>query len=351
MRGFAADPDARVLEGACEHLVTPAPLGPIVDIAEQTNGPLAADIDAGASHAVSRWHAARRAARAPPPPLLVLEDLHWADEATLDCSLRLLRASIALPGAGDRRPSATTRLDRLHPLRTVLGDLATAPDRSSRLPRAAVAAGRGGARRPRVAPPPGSATDGNPFFVTEVLAAGDAGPGTVRDAVLAAAHASQRSRVPARGVALVPARAELWLLDALPSRAPDQLEECLASGMLVADRRRGAFRDELAASAVEDPSLRVVGASCTVALAHALVERRARRQPPRVAHHAAAVGDTAAILDTAVPRPCLARSRAHREAAAQYARVLEVERLAPQERADLLSAQSNEAQASGWSAW
>jgi predicted ATPase len=47
VRTFSATTEGRVLEGACEHLVTPAPLGPIVDIAEQIKGPLAADLDAG----------------------------------------------------------------------------------------------------------------------------------------------------------------------------------------------------------------------------------------------------------------------------------------------------------------
>jgi hypothetical protein len=56
------------------------------------------------------------------PSVLVLEDLHWADEATLDV-FRLLGQEIeTIPGL----VLATYRddqLDRVHPLRVVLGEL------------------------------------------------------------------------------------------------------------------------------------------------------------------------------------------------------------------------------------
>src|SRR5688500_9036132 len=74
---------ARVLIGACDALSTPRPLGPIEDIAS----------DAGAELARLLRESARRDEifravldelnRSAVPTLLVLEDVHWADESTL----------------------------------------------------------------------------------------------------------------------------------------------------------------------------------------------------------------------------------------------------------------------------
>src|SRR5581483_2234978 len=77
-------------------------------------------------------------------------------------------------------------------------------------------------------------TAGNPFFVTEALAAEtEAVPATVRDAVLArAARLTPAARTVLDAVAVVPQRAEVWLLEALVEGALDALDECLSSGML-----------------------------------------------------------------------------------------------------------------------
>src|SRR5262249_25509800 len=123
------------------------------------------------------------------PAIVVLEDLHWADEATLDL-FRLLGRRIETFDALVVATYRDDELDRRHPLRIVVGELATtAGIRRIELPaltHAAVA---------ELAAPIGvdadelyEKTGGNPFFVTEVLATGmhDVPP-TVRDAVLARA--------------------------------------------------------------------------------------------------------------------------------------------------------------------
>ena len=104
-------------------------------------------------------------------------------------------------------------------------------------------------------------TGGNPFFVTEVLAAADAEiPNTVRDAVLArAARLSPEARDLLEAVAVVPPRGEPWLLEALAPEALDRVEECLASGMLSSDPEGVVFHHELARLAIEESSRRTGG--------------------------------------------------------------------------------------------
>src|SRR5437660_2585 len=96
-------------------------------------------------------------------------------------------------------------------------------------------------------------TFGNPFFVTEVLAAGEEQiPNTVSDAVLArAARLSPEAHTLLEAVAVMPPEAELWLLGTLAGQAIDHLEECVSSGMLRSESQAVAFRHELARLAVE----------------------------------------------------------------------------------------------------
>jgi predicted ATPase len=65
-----------------------------------------------------------RELRSAPPIVLVLEDLHWADEATLDVSTLLVRRARTVPAllVATYRDDA---LENAHPLRRVLGELAT----------------------------------------------------------------------------------------------------------------------------------------------------------------------------------------------------------------------------------
>src|ERR1700730_18062865 len=79
---------SRSLAGACDALLTPRPLGPFLDVAEATGGELqrlAADGVRPHEFAAGLIRELRKTG----PSLLLLEDLHWADAATLDV-LRLL---------------------------------------------------------------------------------------------------------------------------------------------------------------------------------------------------------------------------------------------------------------------
>ena len=318
----------RVLAGACDALFTPRPLGPFLDVAEITGGELQRQASNGLRpHEFAA--ALIRELRANGPSVLVLEDLHWGDAATFD-ALRLLGRRV------DKVPALVVvtyrddELDRSHPLRVVLGELGTtegiARIRIMPLSAAAVA---------ELAAPYGldgvelhRKTNGNAFFVTEVLASGGAAiPRTVQDAVLArVSRLSPAAQSLVEAVAIVPATAELWLLEALCPAGMRTLEECLASGVLSAQPVGIAFRHQLARLAVEDsldPGRRVeLNRKALAALAH----------PPagtpdvtRLAHHSEAAADATATLDYASAAGRLAASRgAHREAAAQYVRALRV---------------------------
>ena len=187
------------------------------------------------------------------PTIVVFEDVHWADEATLDVLGLLGRRIESFPAL----LVATYRdeLDRAHPLRVVLGELPGGRVRRLQLlPLSSSAVATLAEREGADAEQLYRQTGGNPFFVTEVLATGgEEMPQSVRDAVLArASRLSSAARTLLEAVAIAPPQCELWLLEALAGGALERLEECLASGMLEALPRGLVFRHELARLALEE---------------------------------------------------------------------------------------------------
>ena len=288
----------RVLLGACDDLVTPRTLGPLRD-AVRGGGPVAAALATGDRDAVLSALLVELAAR---PTVLVLEDVHWADDATLDVLRYLGRRVAELPVV----LVVTYRDEEVGPaLQRVLGALGgSAVHRlaPARLSRAAVARLVGGTAA--TSAPLYRLTAGNPFFVSEMAAAAApvtgpvteraSVPATVVDAVLGRvqrlapderAALEQLSVVPS-GVALPLARAVLDDLTVLAG--PER------SGLLEMRGGTLAFRHELARRAVE--------AALPVAVrmehnARVLAALLAGPDPDlaRVVHHAGAAGDEAVV--------------------------------------------------------
>ncbi len=317
---------AGALWGACDPLFTPRPLGPLLDIAERADGRLEEAIRSRAgAHELAA--ALLGLADEQPPAIVVLEDVHWADEATLDL-LRLLARRVERSAALVLATYREDELERTHPLRIVLGELATrdAVTRLSIPPLSPAAVAELAAAASVDAEELYRQTGGNPFFVTEVLAAGGDGASstTIRDAVLArAARLGDEGRALLDAVAITPPRAELWLLDEVAGDCVDALEECLASGMLTAAPGAVMFRHELARLAIEaslDPRQR---RDLHRAVLAALAAAPGEPDVVRLAHHAEAADDGAAVLRYAPDAAARAAAvGAHREAAAQYGRAL-----------------------------
>jgi DNA-binding CsgD family transcriptional regulator len=343
---------ARSLWGASEPLFTPRALGPLLDVAEHTGGELAEVVAAG-DKPYNVVGALIRELRTEAPTILVLEDVHWADEATLDV-LTLLGRRIAAVPALVLATYRDNELDRAHPLRAVLGEIATreAVSRLQLLPLSADAVSMLAKPRGLDADELYRRTAGNPFFVTEVLdAPGGEIPPTVRDAVLArVARLSPPARTLLEAAAVTPPPVELWLLEALAGPAAGELEECLAAGMLTAGTRDVAFRHELARIAVEESMPPHVRASLhTKALAALRARSESGADVARLAHHADAADDGAAVLRFAPAAAVRASSvGAHREAAAQYERALKFAGEVPvPTRAELQAARARECAAIG----
>ncbi len=338
----------RILKGNCDALFTPSPLGPLYDIARQTNGRLLAQLEDETPRAALFSGMLDQLRGAAQPILLVIEDIHWADEATLDL-IKFLGRRIAETKVLLVLTYRDDEVGARHLLRQLLGELATSRAAIRiELPRLTVDAVRVLiADRPFDPNALHGQTSGNPFFITEVLSNTGRGiPKTVRDAVLArVARLGPGGRNTLEAAAVIGSRMEHALLERLLGGEGEGLADCMKLGLLEASGKNIAFRHELVRDAVLadlDPGrYRDLSRLALDGLRAAGIGRTDLAQ---LAHFAEGAGDGAAVLEFG---PAAARTAAsvgaHRAAVAQYRRVLGFARgRAPDEQARLFEAYAEE---------
>jgi DNA-binding CsgD family transcriptional regulator/tetratricopeptide (TPR) repeat protein len=311
----------RVLWGNCDSHFTPRPFGPLYDMSSQIQGDLPALLASAAPH--SAIFPAVLAVLQKSRAVIIFEDVHLADEATLDLlrylGRRLTQTSVLF--------ILTYRDDELgprHPLRIVLGDIAPpSVTRRLLLPPLTEKAVRTMVGERGLDPHElHHQTGGNPFFVTEVLASPASGiPHSIRDAVLARAGAlSPSGYAVLEAAAVIGLRVEAALLAKVMGEEGQAADECIAAGILLAQEDALVFRHELGRQSILNEISPLRSRALNRRVLEALKSSPATRNDlARLAHHAEAAGDPQAVLEFA---PAAARqasaASAHREAAALY---------------------------------
>ena len=322
---FAQDlDDGRWLWAGCDGLFTPAALGPLLDIASYLDGELLRLCRAEAKRDQLYSALLRQLGDLQTLAVIAIEDVHWADEATLDLlsylGRRIQHLRVLL--------LVTYREEDLvanDPLRLTLGGLASQRAiRRLSLPTLSTAGVAALAQGTNIdATELHQLTAGNPFFVTEVLQAGsDALPVSVRDAVLAR---TRTLRTPARDAlevaALIGSRMQS---DLLVSLVDDLLvvDELISHGLLIKDGDDLRFRHEIARVAIEEAVPPYRKAAIHTKILDALLSSDSD-DDARLAFHAEGAGNAEVVLAHAPRAGCRAAELgARREAAAQYERAL-----------------------------
>jgi DNA-binding NarL/FixJ family response regulator len=331
---------ARVAWSACDGAFTPSALGPLQDVADQWGGAVRVACADGVPRETRFASLLSMLREHDGLSVLVVEDLHFADEATLDLLGHVAKRLRAVPAL----VLATYRDDGLaenRSLREALGEMST--QRSTRriaLPALTTSAvGELSVGSGREVAALYALTGGNPFFVSEVLCADDGTlPVSARDAVLArAARLSEPGREVLDAAALLGERVEPDLLAAVTGADACALDEPVGAGMLVADGSVLRFRHEIARRAVEQE----VGPHAAAEMHRRILaelEAAGATDDARLAHHAEGALDAEATVRYA--RRAAERSAdlsSRREAAAQFRRALRfVPADQPLVRADLL---------------
>lgn len=317
--------DARWGWGACDGLFTPRPLAPLLDIGGQLDGQLGELCRAAAPREQLFAALLRQLSTSETLTVLAIEDVHWADDASLDLLRFVGRRIRDVPAL----VVVTYRDDGLagdDPLRVALGELSTqrATRRLSLPPLSAEAVADLADGTGVEADSLFGLTGGNPFFVTEVLQTpgGDL-PTSVRDAVLSrVVGVSGDARRVLDVAALIGSRVHPEFLSSVTGASPAMIDELVACGVMAGDGDRLRFRHEIARMAVQ-----LAIAPHRTALAHrgilATLLANGCDDDARVAFHAEGAGDDARVLVYA-PRAGRRASElaAHRESAAQFERAL-----------------------------
>jgi DNA-binding CsgD family transcriptional regulator len=166
------------------------------------------------------------------------------------------------------------------------------------------------------------ATHGNAFFVTELLRnPGEGVPRSVRDLVLARfARLTPDAHAIVALASIVPRHIERSLVEALLPAGVLAVEECLNSGLLVAEASTLRFRHEIARIVVENSLSEPAARALHGRVLEALETRGGSvASAARLAHHAIRGGDAAAVLRFAPEAAREAAQRgAHREAVAHF---------------------------------
>jgi tetratricopeptide (TPR) repeat protein len=327
---------ARVLSGTCDDLSIPRPLGPIKDLVGSVSPLLEEALAKGAAPHDIQTLLIEEVELPPQPTVLVLEDVHWADDATLDSITVLGRRIRSLPTlliltfrAGELPPN--------HPLHAVIG--AIRPDDSVFLELAPLSEGAVASLTGDDGSEVYAVTGGNPFYVTELLATTttDEPPPSVAKVVLGrAARLDDASRRLVELASVVPSRVAISLLDEVMPDWAAAAEEPERRQLLEVEPTYVHFRHELARNAIRSSIPIAARRRLHGEILKALLGADA--DPADIVHHAEAAGAEDVVAEYAlVAARRAAALGSNREAFSHYRRASHfVDRLTAPERAKVL---------------
>lgn len=332
----------QVLIGHCDDLAIARVLGPFHDLVGSVGVELTRALREGADRDVILSALRAELSWSGRPTLLAIEDVQWADDATIDALQYLVRRMGDLPVV----LVLTYRDGELaadHPVRRLIG-AASGVEGTRHLPlRPLSTAAVHELCRPSAldAQEVYDVTGGNPFYVSEVLAAGSTAgvPRTVADTVLSRIrHLDPVSREVIEQLAVVPAALDRRLADRLitDTAALAVVEE---RGLLEVTASTVWFPHELTRRAIANSLPAVRRSKLNGEVLKALLERH-DADVQQIMFHAAEAGDSDVILRYGV---AAAQAADHREAAGHYRLMLEHAAALPADAlAGLLESYANE---------
>ncbi len=243
---------ARTLWGTCDALFAPRPLGPLYDIAAQLKNDLINLLNSHSERSVIFSRFLSNVQESKLPNIIVIEDVHWADELTFDLIKYLGRRANKINSI----LIITYRDDEIgseHPLRFVLGDIPSQNLVRIKLPVLSentvdeLADVHGLKNLFKI-------TGGNPFLISEMISNKDEGiPSSIKDSILARmSRLSRSARELIEFISIIPTSTELWLINKAFPNNSKFLDECNDSGIIYYENNKVSFKHELTRLAVEE---------------------------------------------------------------------------------------------------
>lgn len=315
--------------GVCDSLFTPRPLGPLYDIADQIGSDFFALLKDEKDRTLIFATLLRKLADSSKPVILVFEDVHWADEATLDL-IKFLTRRINRCKCLFLLTFREDEIHPAHPLKNLFGELP--PGNFSKMQVKGFSRETVDQLAAKKGYPSGNKlyalTGGNPFYVMEILATYSLGiPEKVKDSVLTLFNARSGDTK------------KFWeLLSILPSSGIDLdvakkieiefgncIEDCIASGIIVLKPGHLTFKHELFRLAIEESLTPYRRKNLHKKMLDLMLESpSARTRLAQLVHHAryAEEGELVAKISPQAAREAVALG-AHIEASRLYATAIE----------------------------
>ncbi|HEV8271977.1 MAG TPA: AAA family ATPase [Chitinophagaceae bacterium] len=242
--------DCKIYRGTCDALFTPRPLAPIYDIVWQIRGDNNLDTT---NRSVLFSQLFREIEVQKGTILIVIEDIHWADEATLDFIKFFARRINRLHCLFILTYRDNEIFDN-HPFRNVVGQLP--PDSFSRMqlsPLSRQAVEKMSEERGYKGEDVFSISGGNPFYVTEILASYSPGvPDNIKDSILSVYHRQAEGTKNAWEIcSVIPGGLEINRFGKIKSSWDAEMDHCFALQIIVIKNNRVIFKHELYRRTIE----------------------------------------------------------------------------------------------------
>ena len=319
--------DCKIFQGSCDALFTPRPLAPLYDIAWQIRSDLFENSSEGADRSVLFTRIFYELGSQKGPTVVVFEDIHWADEATLDFIKFLARRISRIHCLF----ILTYRHDDVHfqhPMRNVLGNLA--PDSFTRIqltPLSRESVEKLAAERGYNGENVYAISGGNPFYVNEILASYSPGvPDNIKDSVLSVYNKQQgNTKAIWEILSVIPTGLEIKFLEKIAPTYLNALEICLGANILTVKQDHIFFKHELYRRTIESALSPLVRVELNKKVLDLFLDNMDGKQPiERIIHHAKNANEHDLVVQYApVAASQAAALGAHIEASKLYLTAIE----------------------------
>ena len=245
--------NCKIYQGTCDALFTPRPLAPIYDIIWQIQKDTKENELYNVDRSLLFNQLFNGLEQQKKPVIIIIEDIHWADEATLDFIKFFARRIGRLQSLFILSYRDNEILDN-HPLRNVLGQLPS--DSLTRLqlqPLSRHAVEKMAEERGYKGEDVFSISGGNPFYVTEILASYSPGvPDNIKDAILSVYHKQEKGTKNAWEIcSVIPEGLEINRFGKIKSSWDEGMDHCFALQIIIIKNNRVVFKHELYRRTIE----------------------------------------------------------------------------------------------------
>jgi DNA-binding CsgD family transcriptional regulator len=242
-----------IYQGTCDSLFTPRLLAPLYDIVCQIKNDLWPDSDDAIDRVKLFGNLFNELRNQEKPIIIIFEDIHWADEATLDF-IKFFARRIAQIRCLFIVSYRDNEIDTQQLLRNLLGQLpADSLTGLQLLPLSRQAVDALAKEKGYNGEDVYSISGGNPFYVNEILASYSPGiPETIKDSILALYNPlDDKTKHVWSILSVIPAGFEIVYLEKMEPGYEAIIEKCLAAKIIVFDNGVIFFKHELYRRTIE----------------------------------------------------------------------------------------------------